>query len=134
MDPNILVPIVVIGASLLILIGVALMARRATIRALLWWVGLACVPVGAYLAGMAPYLIDGWNRLVVWWQTIMSVQPMPAGVVSGLTVLGVGIALLVGSRIVPYRKRPKPTPKPKTTPRPPTPRASSVPTPSDMTP
>lgn len=131
MDPNILIPIACIGAALLILAGVAAMARRATVRALLWWVGIACLPIGAYLTGMVPYLIDAWNRLVVWWQTV-TMPPMPALVVSGLTVLGVGLVLVVGSRLVPYRKRPKPKPKPKA-PTPPPPRPSSMPTPTDTT-
>lgn len=111
MDSNLVIAAVCIGVALLILVGVALMARRATVRALVWWVGLACLPVGAWIAGMVPYLIDGWNRLAAWWQAAMSVSPLPPGTTAGLVVLGVGAVLLLGSRVIPHRPRKKPVAK-----------------------
>ena len=111
MDSNLVIAAVSIGAALLILVGVALMARRATVRALVWWVGLACLIVGAWIAGMGPYLIDAWNRLAAWWQTATAVSPLPTGTTAGLVVLGVGSVLLLGSRLIPHRPRKKPVPK-----------------------
>lgn len=111
MDSNLVIAALCIGVALLILVGVAVMARRATVRALVWWVGLACLPVGAWISGMAPYLIDAWNRLAAWWQAANAVNPLPAGTTAGLVVLGVGGVLLLGSRLIPHRPRKKPVAK-----------------------
>lgn len=110
MDLNFLIPAICIGVSVLILVGVAIFMRRATIRALVWWIGLACVPVGAWLAGMAPYAIDAWNRLAAWWQAV-TVDPVAPGIMAGLIVGGLGIALMLISRIIPHRPRKKRAPK-----------------------
>jgi hypothetical protein len=104
MDSNPAVVAVFIGVALLILVGVAVLARRATVRALVWWVGLACLPIGALLAGMDPYLIDAWNRLAAWWQAV-TVSPIPAGILAGLVIVGIGLALMLISRVIPYRRR-----------------------------
>jgi|GEM_PF-2461375 len=111
MDSNFVIPAVCIAVALLILGGVAAMGRRATVRALVWWVGLACLPVGAWIGGLVPYLIDGWNRLAAWWQASMSVSPLPTNTTAGLIVLGLGAVLLFGSRLIPHRPRKKPVPK-----------------------
>ena len=86
MDPNLFITIICIAVSLLILVGVAVMLRRATVRALVWWVGLACLPVGALLAGAVPFLIDGWNRMAEWWQLLMG-APLAPVAMAGLIVL-----------------------------------------------
>ncbi len=109
MDPNLFITIICIAVSLLILVGVAVMLRRATVRALVWWVGLACLPVGALLAGAVPFLIDGWNRMAEWWQLLMG-APLAPVAMAGLIVLGVGLALMLVSRVIPHRPRKKKTP------------------------
>ena len=115
MDVNLLIIVACIVATLLILVGVAIGARRATVRALVWWVGLACLPIGALLSGMVPYLIDAWNRLAAWFQ-LATAAPIPAGTTAGLVVLGIGAVLLLGSRLIPFRARKKTPPKSKTPP------------------
>lgn len=115
MDLSLIILLIAIGTSLLILIGVALAGRRAPIRPLVWWVGLACLPVGFLLAGGIPYLIDAWNRMAEWWQLQMGLNPLPANVLAGLVLLGLGVVLMVGSRVIPLRPRKKRPPKTPTT-------------------
>ena len=116
MDVNFWILAACIGVSLIILIGVAIAARRATVRALVWWVGLACVPIGLLLGGAVPYVIDAWNRLAEWFQ-LATVSPIPPGITAGLVVLGVGIVLMLASRLIPFRPRKKLPPKSKTPPK-----------------
>lgn len=106
MDLNILITVICIGVSLLILLGVAVLIRRATVRALVWWVGLACVPIGALLAGMVPYALDAWNRFAEWWQKLMA-GPIDTAPMAGLIVLGLGVAMMLISRVIPHRPRKK---------------------------
>lgn len=108
MDTTLLTTVICIAASLLVLLGVVLLGRRLSWRAAAWWVGLACLPIAALLAGMVPYLIDAWNSLATWWQ--QRPQPLAGAELAGVALGAIGLVLLVGSRFVPYRKR---TPKPK---------------------
>lgn len=114
MDPNLLIAVGCIGLSILIIVMVAAVGRRMTLRAALWWIGLACLPIAALILGMIPYLIDAWNMLFAttamapsqptsWWASLQ--QPFTPVVTAGLVVGGIGLALLFGSRLVPYRKR-----------------------------
>ncbi len=93
-----------IGLFVLGLVLVALIWRRAPLRASIWWLGLALLPLGALLSGMVPTLIDVWNSLALWFQRVM-VQPIANTILAGLVVLGLGLLLMLVSRVIPYRKR-----------------------------
>ena len=116
LDVNLLTTVICIAASLLILLGVVVLGRRVSWRAAAWWVGLACLPIAALLSGMVPYLIDVWNSFAAWWQA--RTQPLGGAELAGVALGAVGLVLLIGSRLIPYRKR---TPKPKATKGAPTP-------------
>ncbi len=106
MDPNLLLAAIAIGLSLLILVMVAIIGRGMSLRASAWWIGLACLPIAALITGMVPRIIDAWNVMAVdWWQALE--RPFTAPVMAGLVLGGIGFALLFGSRLIPYKKRPK---------------------------
>ena len=88
-------------------------------RHLLLGLLLACTTTLAgvlLLGGAVPYVIDAWNRLAEWFQ-LATVSPIPPGITAGLVVLGVGIVLMLASRLIPFRPRKKLPPKSKTPPK-----------------
>ena len=108
MDLSTWVMVVVLAWTVLGLVLVASIWSRAPWKAVMAWLGIALVPVGLWLAGLSQQAIDGWNTLALWWQNLTFTVP----VVIGLSVLGLAAVLLLGSRLVPTRKRtrkPKPT-------------------------
>lgn len=92
----------------LFVLGVVLVVgiwKRASTRASLWWLGLALLPLGALLAGAVPALIDAWNSMALWWQGATATNPMPPSTMAGLVIGGLGLLLMLGSRLVPYKKK-----------------------------
>ncbi len=103
------VMIVVIGWTVLGLLLVAVMSTRSPWKAVLAWLGIALLPLGIWLVGLSQAAVDGWNTLANWWQTLVYTVP----VLIGLSVLGLAVALLVISRLVPSKPRVR-KPKPST--------------------
>lgn len=101
MDLSTWVMIAVIGWTVVGLVLVAAMWSRAPWKAVLSWLGIALLPLGLWLVGLSQAAIDGWNTLALWWQGLVFTLP----VLIGLSVLGLAVALLVVSRLVPNRKR-----------------------------
>lgn len=101
MDLSTWVMIAVIGWTVVGLVLVAGMWSRAPWKAVLAWLGIALLPLGLWLIGLSQAAIDGWNTLATWWQGLVYTLP----VLIGLSVLGLAVALLVISRLVPTRKR-----------------------------
>lgn len=92
----------------LFVLGVLLVVgiwKRASTRASLWWLGLSLLPLGVLLAGAVPALIDAWNSMALWWQGATAVSPMPPSTMAGLVIGGLGLLLMLGSRLVPYKKK-----------------------------
>lgn len=115
MDLSTWVMVVVLAWTVLGLVLVASIWSRAPWKAVMAWLGIALVPVGLWLAGLSQQAIDGWNTLALWRQNLTFTIP----VIIGLSVLGLAAVLLLGSRLVPTRKRtrkPKPTTGPSTGP------------------
>lgn len=112
------VMIVVIGWTVLGLLLVAFLWTRSPWKAVLAWLGIALLPLGIWLVGLSQAAIDGWNTVATWWQALVFTLP----VIVGLSVLGLAIALLVISRLVPTKPRvrkPKPTAEVSSRPAPP---------------
>ena len=101
MDLSTWVMIVVLGWTVVGLLLVAAIWSRAPWKAVLAWLGIALLPLGLWLGGLAQAAIDGWNTLARWWQGI-TYTPV---VIAGLVVLGLAVLLLVVSRLVPSRPR-----------------------------
>jgi len=104
MDLATWVMVAVITWTVLGLLLVALIWKRAPVKAILAWLGIALIPLGIWLVGLSQAAIDGWNTLATWWQGLVFTMP----VMVGLGVLGLAAGLLVLSRFVPTRPR---TPK-----------------------
>jgi len=91
---------------------------------------------------MVPRMIDAWNVMAVdWWQALE--RPFTAPVMAGMVLGGIGLLLLFGSRLIPYKKRQKKVKAaPAATPAPvrsrpdysSTPTVASTTTPTDRTP
>ncbi|HVK44355.1 MAG TPA: hypothetical protein VM429_05575 [Micropruina sp.] len=101
MDLSTWVLIVVIGWTVLGLLLVAVIWTRSPWKAVLAWLGLALLPLGIWLVGLSQAAVDGWNTLALWWQSLVFTIP----VVIGLSMLGLGLVLLLVSRLVPSRPR-----------------------------
>jgi len=117
MDLATWVMVAVITWTVLGLLLVALIWKRAPVKAIMAWLGIALIPLGLWLVGLSQAAIDGWNTLATWWQGLVWTLP----VMIGLGVLGLAATLLVVSRFVPTRSRtakqpdnPSPAPRPTT--------------------
>ena len=104
MDLATWVMVVVITWTVLGLLLVALIWKRAPWKAILAWLGIALIPLGIWLVGLSQAAIDGWNTLAAWWQALVFTPQVQIG----LGLLALAAALLVVSRFVPTRSR---TPK-----------------------
>lgn len=104
MDLNTLQWIICIALTILGLVITAAIWKRASSRASIWWLGLSLLPLGALLTGMVPSLIDAWNSMALWFQKAV-VQPIAPVVLVGLVLLGLGVLLMLVSRLIPYRKK-----------------------------
>lgn len=101
MELSLWVMIIAIGWTVLGLVLVAVLWSRAPWKAVLAWLGITLVPIGLWLAGLAPAAIDGWNTLALWWQGLVFTLP----VLIGVSLLGLAALLLVVSRLTPNRPR-----------------------------
>ena len=82
--------IITVGLAIIILaIAAGVMARNRSARALIMGIGLAAIPVGAYLTGITELTINGVLSLIDWVQRT---------VFTNVTAWGIG--LLVGGIIV----------------------------------
>ena len=105
MDSNLIYLAVSGGLTLLGLILVLVLWRFAKLRTSLWWLGFALLPIAVYLLGLVPTVIDFWNALVTWWAAVS--PGMSTTLIAGLAVGGLGVALMLVSRVIPYRTRRK---------------------------
>lgn len=101
MDPNLLQLLICAGLTLVGIVITAIIWKRAAVRTILWWIGLALIPIAIYLVGLVPLLIDGWDTLVKWYG-MLTVTPVA---MVGASLGGLGVLLMLVSRLVPYRKR-----------------------------
>jgi hypothetical protein len=106
MDPNLLQLLVCAGLTLLGLIITALLWPRARWRTVIFWLGLSLLPIAVYLVGLLPTLVDLWNTLALWYQGLTWTMLAMAGVAIG----GLGVLLMIISRLLPHKPRAKKTP------------------------
>lgn len=104
MDPNLLQLIIAAGLTVVGLLIVVLIWRRAKWRTIVTWLGLALLPLGLYLLGLVPALIDGWNTLVNWYWTTMAPWSDPLRI-AGAVVGGLAVLFLLISRFIPPKPR-----------------------------
>ena len=103
MDPSLLHPLVAGGLTLVLLLVTAIIWRWAKVRTVMWWFGLALLPVGVYLLGLSPQVEGAYETLRDWYYGLQ-LTPM---VWVGVVVAGLGVALMLISRFVPAKPRRK---------------------------
>lgn len=101
MDSNTLHLIVSAGLTLLCVVIVALIWTRAKWRTIVWWLGLAMIPIAVWLLGLAPLVADGGDSLVGWYQGV-TWDPLA---LTGASLVGLGVLLMLISRVMPARPR-----------------------------
>lgn len=104
MTPEILQMIISIALTALGLVIVVLRWKYAKWRTLVTLLGLSLLPLGLYLLGLVPLLVDGWTTMSNWYWTTMAPWNDPVRI-AGTVVGGLGILLLVISRFIPSRPR-----------------------------
>ncbi len=106
LDPVLLQLIVAGGLTLLGIVVTALIWKRAKVRTVVWWLGLSLVPISIYLLGLAPQVIGAYETLRLWYGTL-TLTPV---VWVGVALFGLGLLLMIVSRLLPDRPRHKPAP------------------------
>lgn len=130
LDPVLLQLIVAAGLTLLGIIITALIWKRAKVRTVVFWLGLSLVPISIYLLGLAPQVVGAYETLRLWYGTL-TLTPV---VWVGVGLFGLGVLLMLVSRVLPDRPRRKPaTPAtPPATARPPAPATQTRPLPANQ--
>lgn len=101
MDPNLLQLVVASGLTLLGILVTAIIWNLAKIRTVMWWLGLSLVPIGVYLLGLGPQVAGAYETLRAW---VAAVELTPM-VWVGIVVAGLGVLLMLVSRVVPAKPR-----------------------------
>ena len=100
-DPNLIALAVCAGLSLVGIVVTAIIWKLAKVRTVVWWLGLSLVPIDVYLLGLVPLMIDGYQTLRQWYGTL-AVTPL---VWTGAALGGLGVLLMLVSRVIPARPR-----------------------------
>ncbi len=100
-DPNLVALAVCAGLSLVGIVITALIWKSAGVRTVVWWLGLSLVPIAVYLLGLVPLAVDGYETLRRWYGTL-AVTPL---VWTGVALGGLGVLLMLVSRVIPARPR-----------------------------
>lgn len=103
LDPNLLQLLVAGGLTLLGVIITAVIWTWAKVRTVMFWFGLSLLPIALYLLGLGPQVVDAYHTLRAWYATL-SLTPL---VWTGISLGGLGVALMLISRFVPARPRRK---------------------------
>lgn len=103
MDANLLHLLVTGGLSLVGLIITVIIWRLAKVRTVVWWLGLSLVPVSIYLLGLTQQAADAYTTLRAWYDTLV-LTPM---VWTGVALFGLGVVLMLVSRVIPAKPRKK---------------------------
>lgn len=103
MDPNLLHLLVAGGLTLVGIVITAIIWRAAKVRTVVWWLGLSLIPVSIYLLGLTRQVEDAWTTLRAWYEGL-TLTPL---VWTGLGLFGLGVVLMLVSRVIPARPRKK---------------------------
>lgn len=101
MDPNVLHLLIAAVLTIVFVTITALIWTRAQVKTVFWWIGLSCLPLAVYLAGLVPALVGAYTTLRLWWGTLAFTPAVWVGLVLG----GIGLFLIVGSRLIPSESR-----------------------------
>ncbi|MBK8459311.1 MAG: hypothetical protein WAS07_03620 [Micropruina sp.] len=127
MDLSIVFLIIAVVTTVVLVLIVAVIWSRAQPKAIVAWLGFAMLPMGLYLAGLAPRLFDAYTTLSQWFYGLT----YSTSDWVGLGLLGGGLAFLLISRLMPHRpRRPKPAAPSVSASRPAPPASSYSPDPS----
>ena len=103
MDQNLLHLLVAGGLTLIGVIITAIIWRAAKVRTVVWWLGLSLIPISVYLLGLSQQTVDAYTTLRAWYDGL-TLTPM---VWTGFAALGLGVLLMLVSRVIPARPRKK---------------------------
>lgn len=133
MDPQLLHVLVAGGLTLIGIVITALIWRAAKVRTVMWWLGLSFLPMAVYLLGLAPQAVGAYETLAAWYRDLVLTPLVSVGIGLG----GLGVLLMLVSRVIPARPRKKadaaastPTVTRGSSPAPVAPRVATPPTPT----
>lgn len=119
MDQNLLHLLVAGGLSLVGIVITALIWQSAKVKTVVWWFGFSLVPISLYFLGLGGSVVDAYTTLRDWFLGLQ----FTAMEWVGFSLFGVGVALMLVSRVIPAKPRKKKEPAPPSAVRAPSPAA-----------